>query len=128
MKRTSNRIALAGLLLFGVLPALSSIVNGALARRTERQLLPVMQRIADNDLRVVDITGRKASAGMLYVQNAWQRLNVVELRVTPRDVEVRGDTLHLHLADQSDVYQGRIMLADIEQVVRNGRATTLRRH
>ena len=114
MKRTSNRIALAGLLLFGVLPALSYIVNGALARRTERQLLPVMQRIADNDLRVVDITGRKASAGMLYVQNAWQRLNVVELRVTPRDVEVRGDTLHLHLADQSDVYQGRIMLADIE--------------
>ncbi len=119
MKRTSNRIALAGLLLFGVLPALSYIVNGALARRTERQLLPVMQRIADNDLRVVDITGRKASAGMLYVQNAWQRLNVVE---------VRGDTLHLHLADQSDVYQGRIMLAEIEQVVRNGRATTLRRH
>lgn len=128
MKRTSNRIALAGLLLFGVLPALSYIVNGATARRMERQLLPVMQRIADNDLRVVDITGRKASAGMLYVQNAWRQLNVVELRVMPREVEVRGDTLHLHLADQSDVYQGRILLAEIEQVVRNGRATTLRRH
>lgn len=128
MKRTSNRIALAGLLLFGVLPALSYMVNDITARRMERQLLPVMQRIADNDIRTVDITGRKASAGMLYVQNAWRQLNVVELRVMPREVEVRGDTLHLHLADPSDVYQGRIMLAEIEQVVRNGRATTLRRH
>lgn len=128
MKRTSNRIALAGLLLFGVLPALSYTVNRCTVRQTERRLLPVMQRIADLDIRTVDVTGRKASAGMLYVQNAWQQLNIVELNTTPREVEVRGDTLHLHLGDPSDVYQGRIILAEVDEVIRNGEATALRRH
>ena len=89
---------------------------------------PVLRRITDNDIHVVELTGRKASAGMLYVQNAWRSLNVVELNVMPRDVEVRGDTLGLRLADRSDVYQGRIMLADLKTVVRNGAATVLQEH
>lgn len=113
---------------FGVLPALSYTVNTISARRTARRMVPVLQRIADNDIHVVEVTGRKASAGMLYVQNAWRNLNVVELNVEPRDVEVRGDTLSLRLNDRSDVYQGRIMLANLKQVVRNGVATELKEH
>ncbi len=128
MKRTSNKILILAALVFGVLPALSYSINALSARRTARQMRPVLQRIVDNDIHVVEVTGRKASAGMLYVQNAWRTLNLVELNVEPRDVEVRDDTLSLHLADRSDVYQGRIILANLKQVVRNGVATELKEH
>ncbi len=128
MKRTSNKILILAALVFGVLPALSYSINALSARRTARQMRPVLQRIVDNDIHVVEVTGRKASAGMLYVQNAWRTLNLVELNVEPRDVEVHGDTLSLHLADRSDVYQGRIILANLKQVVRNGVATELKEH
>ncbi len=125
MKRTSNRIALAAAVVFGVLPALSYAVNALLEARVEKRMRPVLERIVTNDIHVVELNGRKASAGMLYVQNAWRSINVVELNVMPRDVEVRGDTLSLHLTDRSDVYQGRIMLDDLKQVIRNGVATQL---
>lgn len=128
MKRTSNKILILAALVFGVLPALSYSINALSARRTARQMRPVLQRIVDNDIHVVEVTGRKASEGMLYVQNAWRTLNLVELNIEPRDVEVRGDTLSLHLADRSDVYQGRIILANLKQVVRNGVATELKEH
>jgi len=128
MKKTSNKILIAIAFVFGVLPALSYMANASSARRTARRMVPVLQRIADNDIHVVEVTGKKASAGMLYVQNSWRSLNVVELNVEPRDVEVRGDTLRLNLADRSDVYQGRIMLANLKSVVRNGVATDLREH
>lgn len=128
MKRTSNRIALAAAIVFGVLPALSYLINAVLAVREEKRMAPVLERIADNDIHVVELTGKKASAGMLYVQNAWHQLNEVDLNVMPGDVEVHGDTLSLRLTDRSDVYQGRIMLADLKWVVRNGVATELREH
>lgn len=128
MKRTSNKILILAALVFGVLPALSYSINALSARRTARQMRPVLQRIVDNDIHVVEVTGRKASEGMLYVQNAWRTLNLVELNVEPRDVVVHGDTLSLHLADRSDVYQGRIILANLKQVVRNGVATELKEH
>lgn len=128
MKRTSNKIFILAALVFGVLPALSYSINALSARRTARQMRPVLQRIVDNDIHVVEVTGRKASEGMLYVQNAWRTLNLVELNIEPHDVEVRGDTLSLHLADRSDVYQGRIILANLKQVVRNGVATELKEH
>lgn len=128
MKKTSNRIALAIAVVFGLLPALSYVANSASAARVSRRMEPVLRRITDNDIHVVELTGRKASAGMLYVQNAWRSLNAVELNVEPRDVEVRGDTLSLRLADRSDVYQGRIMLADLKVVVRNGVAAALQEH
>lgn len=128
MKRTSNKILILAALVFGVLPALSYSINALSARRTARQMRPVLQRIVDNDIHVVEVTGRKASEGMLYVQNAWRTLNLVELNIEPRDVVVHGDTLSLHLADRSDVYQGRIILANLKQVVRNGVATELKEH
>lgn len=114
--------------MFGVLPALSYVINTVLVVREKKRMAPVIERMADNDIHVVELTGKKASAGMLYVQNAWQQLNEVRLNVMPGDVEVRGDTLSLRLTDRSDVYQGRIMLADLKWVVRNGVATELREH
>lgn len=128
MKKTSTKIALAAVIVFGLLPAASFLVNDFARQRAVEELNPVLRRIMDNDIHVVELTGKKASEGMLYVQNAWRSLNLVELNVQPRDVEVRGDTLSLHLADGSDVYQGSIILADLKSVVRNGEATALREH
>ncbi len=128
IRRTSNRFALAVAAVFVVLPALSLTVNSVREQRCVKDVLPLMRRISDNDIHVVELTGRKASEGMLYVQNAWRTLNVVELNVMPRQMSISGDTLRVVLDDDSDVYQGRIILANLKSVIRNGETTMLREH
>lgn len=128
IRRTSNRFALAAAAVFVVLPALSLTVNSVREQRCVKDVLPLMRRISDNDIHVVELTGRKASEGMLYVQNAWRTLNVVELNVMPRQMSISGDTLRVVLDDESDVYQGRIILANLKSVIRNGETTMLREH
>ena len=128
IRTTSNRFALAVAAVFVVLPALSLTVNSVREQRSVRDVLPLMRRISDNDIHVVELTGRKASEGMLYVQNAWRTLNVVELNVMPRQMSISGDTLRVVLDDESDVYQGRIILANLKSVIRNGETTMLREH
>lgn len=128
IRRTSNRFALAVAAVFVVLPALSLMVNSVREQRCVKDVLPLMRRISDNDIHVVELTGRKASEGMLYVQNAWRTLNVVELNVMPRQMSISGDTLRVVLDDESDVYQGRIILANLKSVIRNGETTMLREH
>ncbi len=128
IRRTSNRFALAVAAVFVVLPALSLTVNSVCEQRCVKDVLPLMRRISDNDIHVVELTGRKASEGMLYVQNAWRTLNVVELNVMPRQMSISGDTLRVVLDDESDVYQGRIILANLKSVIRNGETTMLREH
>lgn len=128
IRRTSNRFALAVAAVFAVLPALSLTVNSVREQRCVKDVLPLMRRISDNDIHVVELTGRKASEGMLYVQNAWRTLNVVELNVMPRQMSISGDTLRVVLDDESDVYQGRIILANLKSVIRNGETTMLREH
>lgn len=128
IRRTSNRFALAVAAVFVVLPALSFTVNSVREQRCVKDVLPLMRRISDNDIHVVELTGRKASEGMLYVQNAWRTLNVVELNVMPRQMSISGDTLRVVLDDESDVYQGRIILANLKSVIRNGETTMLREH
>lgn len=128
IRRTSNKFALAVVAVFVLLPALSFTVNSVRADRCAEELMPLIRRISDNDIHVVELTGRKASEGMLYVQNAWRTLNVVELNVMPQEVSIVGDTLRVVLNDESDVYQGRIILANLKCVIRNGETTMLREH
>lgn len=128
IRRTSNRFALAVAAVFVVLPALSLTVNSVREQRCVKDVLPLMRRISDNDIHVVELTGRKASEGMLYVQNAWRTLNLIELNVMPREMTIAGDTLRVVLDDESDVYQGRIILANLKSVIRNGEITMLREH
>lgn len=128
IRRTSNRFALAAAAVFVVLPALSLTVNSVREQRCVKDVLPLMRRISDNDIHVVELTGRKASEGMLYVQNAWRTLNLIELNVMPREMTIAGDTLRVVLDDESDVYQGRIILANLKSVIRNGEITMLREH
>ena len=128
IRRTSNRFALAVAAVFVVLPALSLTVNSVREQRCVKDVLPLMRRISDNDIHVVELTGRKASEGMLYVQNAWRTLNLIELNVMPREMTIAGHTLRVVLDDESDVYQGRIILANLKSVIRNGETTMLREH
>ncbi|MCI5717103.1 MAG: hypothetical protein MR292_01785 [Alistipes sp.] len=128
IRKTSNRFALAVAAVFVLLPALSLTVNSVRAEKCTAEVMPLMRRISDNDIHVVELTGRKASAGMLYVQNAWRTLNLVELNVMPREMTIAGDTLRVVIDDDSDVYQGRIILANLKCVIRNGEPTMLREH
>lgn len=128
MKNKSNKIALVILFIFVLLPAISYTANNILAERFNKRILPILQRISDNDIYVVEIKGKKASEGMFYVQNAWQTLNVVDLNIMIDEIKIQGDTLSVNLKDDSDVYQGCIILANLKSVVRNGEITELKEH
>lgn len=126
--RTSNKFALAVVVVFVLLPALSFTMNSVRAKRYIDDMIPLIRRISDNDIHVVELSGRKASEGMLYVQNAWRTLNHIDLNVMPKDMSIVGDTLRVVLDDESEVYQGRIILANLQCVIRNGKVTMLRQH
>ncbi len=126
--RTSNKFALAVVAVFVLLPALSFTMNSVRAKRYVDDMIPLIRRISDNDIHVVELYGRKASEGMLYVQNAWRTLNHIDLNVMPKDMSIVGDTLRVVLDDESEVYQGRIILANLQCVIRNGKVTMLRQH
>lgn len=126
--RTSNKFALAVVAIFVLLPALSFTMNSVRAKRYIDDMIPLIRRISDNDIHVVELSGRKASEGMLYVQNAWRTLNHIDLNVMPKDMSIVGDTLRVVLDDESEVYQGRIILANLQCVIRNGKVTMLRQH
>lgn len=126
--RTSNKFALAVVAVFVLLPALSFTMNSVRAKRYIDDMIPLIRRISDNDIHVVELSGRKASEGMLYVQNAWRTLNHIDLNVMPKDMSIVGDTLRVVLDDESEVYQGRIILANLQCVIRNGKVTMLRQH
>lgn len=128
IRKTSNKFALMVVAVFVLLPVMSLAVNSLRAERYVGNMMPLIRRISDNDIHVVELSGRKASEGMLYVQNAWRTLNVVELNVMPQEMSIVGDTLRVVLDDESDVYQGRIILANLKCVIRNGEATILREH
>ena len=126
--RTSNKFALAVVAVFVLLPALSFTMNSVRAKRYVDDMIPLIRRISDTDIHVVELYGRKASEGMLYVQNAWRTLNHIDLNVMPKDMSIVGDTLRVVLDDESEVYQGRIILANLQCVIRNGKVTMLRQH
>lgn len=126
--RTSNKFALAVVAVFVLLPALSFTMNSVRAKRYIDDMIPLIRRISDNDIHVVELSGRKASEGMLYVQNAWRTLNYIDLNVMPKDMSIVGDTLRVVLDDESEVYQGCIILANLQCVIRNGKVTMLRQH
>lgn len=126
--RTSNKFALAVVVVFVLLPALSFTMNSMRAKRYLDDMIPLIRRISDNDIHVVELSGRKVSEGMLYVQNAWRTLNHIDLNVMPKDMSIVGDTLRVVLDDESEVYQGRIILANLQCVIRNGKVTMLRQH
>lgn len=126
--KTSNKFALAVVAVFVLLPALSLTMNSMRAKRYVDDMIPLIRRISDNDIHVVELSGRKASEGMLYVQNAWRTLNHIDLNVMPKDMSIVGDTLRVVLDDESEVYQGRIILANLQCVIRNGKVTMLRQH
>lgn len=126
--RTSNKFALVVVVVFVLLPALSFTMNSVRSKRYVDDMIPLIRRISDNDIHVVELSGRKASEGMLYVQNAWRTLNHIDLNVMPKDMSIVGDTLRVVLDDESEVYQGRIILANLQCVIRNGKVTMLRQH
>lgn len=129
MKKISNKLLLVSLGFFIGLPLLSLAVNLAIRHRVDPAAQRVCDRIADNDIHVVVLDGKKASEGMLYVQNGWHDMNRIWLNVLPEEISVTSDTLRIVLKDRSDVYQGCVFLADLKGVIRNGGQTVyLREH
>lgn len=126
--KKSNKFALAVVVAFVLLPAFSFTMNSVRAKIYVDDMIPLIRRISDNDIHVVELSGRKASEGMLYVQNAWRTLNHIDLNIMPQNMSIVGDTLRVVLDDESEVYQGRIILANLQCVIRNGKVTMLRQY
>lgn len=113
-------------LFFVVMPLVSLTVNYITKRQIDEEMANLIDSISKNNIHVLEIEGHKASSGMLYVQNAWGNRNVINLRIRPAEMTIHNDTLRVVLDDRSDVYQGAIMLANLQYVIRNGKTTKLR--
>lgn len=128
MKKRSKLISILIIVIYIVVPSTSLIVNYITKFQIDEDMTNLVSRLSKNDIHVLEIEGRKASAGMCYVQNAFKYINVIDLRIMPGDIRVHNDTLRLILNDNSDVYQGAVMLGELNYVIRNGEITKLREH
>ncbi len=65
--------------------------------------------------------GKKANRGMSFASDSRYNGHSVELNIMPGSVSLQNDTLIIDLQDESDVYQGRILLNGLTTVIRNKR-------
>ena len=127
-KINSKYIAVLIVMIFGVVPLISLTINILIKDSMDSDMNRVVDVISRNNINVLEVEGSKTSSGMLYVQNAWYSTNVIKLQVTPADMIIYGDTLRVVFDDTSAVYQGAIMLGELDMVYRNGVCTELKDH
>ena len=119
MKKYSRLVGVIIIFVFGIMPLCSLSVNYATKAYMDSSMNEIVKSISQNEIKVLKVDGRKTSHGMLYVQNAWLGTNVIRLEITPKQMVIKGDTLNVTFNDDSEVFQGAIMLANINQVIRN---------
>ena len=120
MKRRDKFISKLIVLVFVVIPLMSLAINHLIKKSMDREMYDLVDDISNNNITSLVLEGSKVSKGMLYVQKAFGSANVIDLKVTPATTTIYGDTLHVTFDDDSDVYQGSIMLNQLKVVSRNG--------
>lgn len=128
MKKRSNFITMLILFFFIAMPLTSLMVNYITKRQIDENMINLVDVISKNKIHVLEVSGSKVSAGMLYVQNAWESSNRINLFVMPSEIAISNDTMRVIFDDYSNVYQGAIMLGNLQFVNRNGDTKKLKEY
>ncbi|MBO4944034.1 MAG: hypothetical protein J6C91_02090, partial [Muribaculaceae bacterium] len=120
--KKSNKLAALIAGVFIALPATMYICNIAGGKK---EAVKVASAIggdnSPNAITTLVMTGKKAGLGMSYASDSKGSGHIVELNIMPESLNVHGDTMMISLSDESDVYQGRVLLNGLKSVIRNGR-------
>lgn len=120
--KASHKVIVFIVVVFLILPAGLYIFNFIGTKNEVARIASVFssERCSDQ-LPTLVMRGKKASRGMSFASDSRNNGNSVELNIMPGSVSLQNDTLIIDLVDESDVYQGRILLNGLTTVIRNER-------
>lgn len=117
--KTSNKLAIAMTVVFILLPAIGYLlIRGSMASANS-ELTTVATGLSSDTIRVVHITGERATPGLLSVSPVQYEKSEINLNVQPKSINIKDDTLFLHLDDDSRVYQGYIRIRNLNSTIFN---------
>ncbi|MDE5810442.1 MAG: hypothetical protein K2H59_09250 [Muribaculaceae bacterium] len=121
--KASHKVIVFIVVVFLILPAGLYIFNFIGIKNEVARIASVFSSEHCSDqLPTLVMRGKKASRGMSFASDSRNNGNSVELNIMPGSVSLQNDTLIIDLVDESDVYQGRILLNGLATVIRNGRS------
>ena len=119
--KASHKIIVFIILVFLILPACLYVFNCIGSKKEATRIASVFgsERCLDQIPTLV-MRGKKADRGMSFASDSRHNGHSVELNIMPGSVSLQNDTLIIDLSDESDVYQGRVLLNGLTTVIRNG--------
>ncbi len=118
--KASNKIIIFIIVVFLILPVCLYIFNYIGTKNEVTRIASVFSsdRCLDR-LPTLVMRGKKANRGMSFASDSRNNGHSVELNIMPGSVSLQNDTLIIDLVDESNVYQGRILLNGLTTVIRN---------
>lgn len=118
--KASHKVIVFIIVVFLILPVCLYILNYIGTKNEVARIASVFSSESClNRLPTLVMRGKKANRGMSFASDSRYNGHSVELNIMPGSVSLQNDTLIIDLADESDVYQGRILLNGLTTVIRN---------
>lgn len=117
--KTSTKFAIAMIVVFVLLPAIGYILIHKSMASAKTELTSIANRLSTYTVRVVRVTGERATPGLLSVSPVQYEKSEINLNVQPESIKIKGDTLVFHLDDNSRVYQGYIHIKKLKSAIIN---------
>lgn len=117
--KTSNKLAIAMTVVFILLPAIGYLLIRGSMTSANSELTTVATGLSSDTIRVVHIAGERATPGLLSVSPVQYEKSEINLNVQPKSINIKDDTLFLHLDDDSSIYQGYIHVKNLKSAIIN---------
>lgn len=120
--KASHKIIAVIIIVFLILPACLFIFNYLGSKKEVARIASVFNNEScHNRISTLVMRGKKATRGMSFASDSRLNGHIIELNIMPGTISLQNDTLLIDLLDESDVYQGRILLNGLKAVIRNER-------
>lgn len=117
--KTSTKFAISMIVVFVLFPAIGYILIHQSIESANTELTSIATRLSTDTIRVVRVTGERATPGLLSVSPVQYEKSDLSLNVRPGSMIIKDDTLFLHLDDESRVYQGYIHIRHLKSAIIN---------
>lgn len=117
--KTSTKFAISMIVVFVLFPAIGYILIHKSMASANTELTSIATRLSTDTIRVVRLTGERATPGLLSVSPVQYEKSDISLNVRPGSMIIKDDTLFLHLDDESRIYQGYIHIRHLKSAIIN---------
>lgn len=122
--KTSAKFAILMIVVFVLFPAIGYFLIHESMVSANTELTSIATRLSTDTIRVVQVTGERATPGLLSVSPVQYEKSDINLNVHPGGLNIKNDTLFLHLHDDSRVYHGYIHIRDLNSAIINSDTIT----